>query len=184
MRMRLKLLLSLALSIAAMAWAGAAGAQDAGSAKAFLESAYQHYGKGDKGINQTGPEATLYFHSTLIALIKADIKAVGDDIPIAVDADLLCDCQDWNGIYDLKIDIQPDGANRAWANVSFALSDDKHRKSDSWRKLRFHLAAENGQWRIYDIFDGSGSEAQSGLRSKIQKELEFYARNAKSKPVN
>lgn len=179
--MRLNLHFSLALLIAATAWVSAAGAQDARSARAFLESAYRHYAKGGEGINQTGPEAPLYFHSSLIALMKADVKAVGTDIPIAADADLLCDCQDWDGIFDLKIDIQPDGLNRAWAKVSFALSDDKHRESDSGRRLRFRLATENGQWRIYDVFDGVGAEAQSGLRSKIQKELEFYARNSKGK---
>jgi hypothetical protein len=158
-----------------------AAAQDLSSAKAFLVSVYQNYGKGGQGIDQSGPKASKYFHSSLIALLKADVKAVGSDVPVSMDGDLLCDCQDWDGIYDLKIDIQPGGAGRATATVSFSLFDGKDRKSEDLRKLKITLAVEHGEWRIYDILSKSEPGTPFDLREEIRKELKMYSKEPPAK---
>jgi hypothetical protein len=174
--MRPKLLLVFAISAAFMP-ASLAHAQDADSATIFLKSAYQQYGNQGRGIDFTGPHASLYFHSSLLALIHADQKAVDQDIPICCDADPLCDCQDWDGIWDLKIQVQMESPKRAEATVSFAMSAPKGRAKDDLRRLRITLVPEGGQWRIYDILDQSGPDASSGLRAQIQKEIAYYARH-------
>jgi Protein of unknown function (DUF3828) len=156
-----------------------APAQDLVSAKAFLASVYRHYGHDGEGISQAGPEAGKYFHSSLIALMQADVKAAGDEIPIA-DSDLMCDCQDWDGIYELKIDLHPQGQSNALADISFALDDEKHRDKNSWRKLKVILAPEHGQWRIYDIQSYAGRETPFRLRDAIRKDIQSYAQSAKA----
>src|SRR5208337_2992845 len=119
--MNSKLLVSIVLSALVLPWAAPARAQDANSAKTFIESVYQLYPKGGKGVDWTGPRASQYFHPSLIALMRADSKAAGPDNVPALDGDPICSCQDWEGIFDLKIDIQSPSPDRAEAAVSFAL---------------------------------------------------------------
>jgi hypothetical protein len=179
--LRPRLLLEITVSLAVAMCAQHAGAQDAASAKTFLAAIYQRYGRNGKGISQSGREAQKYFHSSLIALMQADVKAVGSDIPIAMDADLMCDCQDWDGIYDLKIDVHPQSGGQAVADISFALSDPKTRDKDSWRKLKVTLASEHAEWRIYDIVSYSGRDVPSDLRAEIKREIQSYARDSNMK---
>ena len=68
---------------------------------------------------------------------------------------LFAGCQDWDGIWDLKIDIQMESPKRALATVSFALFAPKDRTDDSLSKLKITLVPEDGQWRIYNIVDES-----------------------------
>ncbi|MGA9063430.1 MAG: hypothetical protein WB341_17435 [Terracidiphilus sp.] len=106
--MHTRLLLSTGFSILAISttYLSPVRAQDANSAKSFLAEAYTHYGKGDKGAVPSASNANRYIHSSLLALMDADEKAVGTDVPISGDGDLFCDCQEWFGIYDLKIDVK------------------------------------------------------------------------------
>lgn len=60
-----------------------ARAQDANSAKSFLSEAYTHYRKGDKGAVPSASNASRYIHSSLRALMVADERAVGTDVPIS-----------------------------------------------------------------------------------------------------
>jgi hypothetical protein len=92
---------------------------DSQSAKTFLESAYAHYQNAGKGIDFTGPNAGSYYHSSLIALIHSDIMANGPENVPAIDADPICGCRDWDGIWDLKIDVMLETSQRATAKVSF-----------------------------------------------------------------
>ena len=169
------------LLAAAVATVHPARAQDASSAKAFLAEAYRHYDKNGKGIDLAGPEANRYYHSSLIALIRADNKANGPDNVGALDYDPLCSCQDWNGIFDLKIDIQLDNPLReTLATASFALDDAKRYDSQSWRKLRIQLRTERGGWRIYDILDITASQAPLGVREALIKDIRDIKQPSKS----
>lgn len=144
-------------------------------------SVYHLYDKGGKGADWSGPRAGRYFDSSLLALIKEDEKAATPgDVPL-LDGDPVCSCQDWDGIFDLKIDVQPQESNRAVAAVSFALFK-SGTKSDR-RILSFTLAFENGGWRIYDILDNSDPKVPFALRAELKKDIAGYARESKSKPA-
>lgn len=169
--MRPILLVSFALSTAAIFAASPPYAQDATSAKSFLVSVYQHYQHRAKGIDLDGPHAGLYFHSSLLALMRADDKANSGEVGV-LDGDPVCGCQDWDGIWDLKIEVQLKNRGRAEALVSFALFGPKDRTSDSLRKLKITLVPERGSWRIYDIVDESKPDAPFDLRNELQRDID------------
>jgi hypothetical protein len=164
---------------ATSATANSAANVDADAAKAFLTSVYKHYGTGGIGVDSVGPAATRYFHSSLVALLRADQKAASPEVG-AIDADPVCACQDWNGIWDLAIEVNIDtpdhDAARATAKLSFYLSDPKDNPKDSLRKLSIKLAAENGGWRIYDITDETDPTAPFALRKALQDDIASYSR--------
>lgn len=160
-------------------------AQDAASAKAFMNSAfmlYQNHGYGIYGKHGNDRELTKRFiHSSLLALIDKDIKTVaaaGADIPYAGDGDLICDCQDWEGIWVLHMDVKFENPQLAQVVVSFALYEPKNRPKDDLRIIKYSLVPEHGQWRIYDIAvvnpAPEASEAKS-MRDGLLKEIAFYA---------
>ena len=142
----------------------------ADAAKAFLVSVYKHYGAGGIGVDSVGPDAPRYFHSSLVALLRADQKAASPDVG-AIDADPVCACQDWNGIWNLVIDVKIDAPDHATAKVTFYLADPKDNLKDSLRKLDIALAAENGAWRIYDIADQTDPTEPFALRKALRDDI-------------
>ncbi len=91
-----------------------------------------------------------------------------------------CGCQDWAGIWDLKIEIgMMQDPNLALADVTFALSAPNGRKKDDLRKLQFTLAPEHGQWRIYDIVDDSDPKAPFQLRKELEKDIASLRKSPK-----
>jgi len=164
--MRAKQLFPIAISFVAILFCAAYRAQDATSAKAFLVNIYSHYSRGGKGIDFDGPHSALYFHSSLLALEKADVKANGPDSAPAMDADPICSCQDWEGIWNLAIDVRIESAQRALANVSFYLAPPKGSIAVEPTKLKFTLVPEHG-WRIWDILDESDPKDPVALRKLL-----------------
>jgi hypothetical protein len=162
---------AIALLILLAAPPAPAGAQDAASAKAFLESAYQLYRNGGKGIDFTGPRASQYFHSSLLTLIHADIKANGPDNVPAIDYDPICGCQDWDGIWDLNVEVTAESAQKAEANLSFSLRNPKFHDKDELRRLKITLVAEHSGWRIYDIVDESDPKMVFSMRKQLEDDL-------------
>lgn len=154
--------------------AAASATPDADAAKAFLASVYKHYGAGGIGVDSVGPDAPRYFHTSLVALLRADQKAASPDVG-AIDADPVCACQDWNGIWNLAIDVKIDAPDRATAKVSFYLADPKDNPKDSLRKLDITLAAENGAWRIYDIADQTDPTAPFALRKALKDDIASHS---------
>jgi len=86
-----------------------------------------------------------------------------------LDGDPLCGCQDWDGIFDLKIDLHDLKANTAEASVSFALFKDA--KPQDKRSLVITLAPEKRSWRVWDVLDRSDSKAEFDLRRELEKEI-------------
>ena len=146
-------------------------AQDAASAKAFLVNIYNHYEAGGKGIAFYGPNAGRYFHSSLLALEEADLKETGHDYAPAIDRDPICGCQDWDGIWDLRIEVHVESPQQAGANVSFAVFNPKDRAADETSKLQITLVKEHGEWRIYDILDKSNPKFNSSVRKLLGDDL-------------
>jgi Protein of unknown function (DUF3828) len=156
-------------------------AQSQAAARSFLVSAYAHYQHGAKGIDFDGPSAFLYFHSSLVALIREDIKANGPGNAPAIDFDPICGCQDWQGIWNLKIDLQMETPKRVHADVSFSLAPPKNPSQDAARRLAITLVSERGLWRIYDIEDESDSSTTFALRKLLQDDIANVAREAEPK---
>lgn len=175
--MRTKLICPIAFSFIAVLLCVSSHAQDAASAKAFLVNVYSHYEKGGQGIELDGPQSSRYFHSSLIALEKADVKANGPDNVPAMDADPICGCQDWEGIWNLAIDVRIVSTQRALANVSFDLFNPKNRPAGESSKLQFTLVKENGGWRIWDILDESDPKDEVAVRKLLRDDLASLRRN-------
>jgi hypothetical protein len=146
-------------------------AQSAASAKSFLVFAYRHYQSCGKGIDFEGPQAALYLHSTLLALVRVDIKANGPGSAPAIDFDPICSCQDWKGVWGLKVDVQMETPKRALATVTFSLAPPKDHANDALRKLDLTLVPEHGTWRIYDIQDESDTSTTLALRKLLEDDI-------------
>jgi len=129
----------------------------------------------------TGPKASQVFDSSLIALMRADLKAGGPGKVPVLDGDPVCSCQDWEGIWDLKIDVQLESLERARAKVSFALFNPKDGKKPDLRVLKMTLSSQHGAWRIWDIVDNSDPKAPFALRDELNKDLAAYAKDSKPK---
>jgi hypothetical protein len=153
-------------------------AQDAESARAFLNSIFKLYANHGKGIHQNRVGmcglSTRYVHSSLLALIDADVKAVGTDIPIACNADIVCGCQEWEGIWIHKMDLTLETPQCANAVVTFSVYAPKNRTKDDLRTYKYTLIPENGQWRIYDVAYITPAETPDTLRKAIQKDIVYY----------
>jgi Protein of unknown function (DUF3828) len=177
--MRAKLFLAIAFLSAVILPASFAAAQDENSAKALLTTIFGHYSKGGKGVDfKSG-----YFHSSLIALVNADFKAAGTDIPAAGDGDPVCDCQEWGGFWVSKMDVTMETPQRAQVVVTFAIYAPAKRPKDDSRTIKITLVPERGQWRIYDIAylsePHSEPDEPQSLRQRIQKDIDFYAHQPK-----
>jgi len=178
LRIRLLLLSCIAVLFAACA-APSASSQDAASAKQFVASLYRLYTKNGSGVPFTGSKARQYYHSSLIALFNADQKAVGPgDIP-AVDGDPVCSCQDWDGIWDLKVDTQLVAQDRAVAKVSFELSAPHNGVSKDVRHLTMTLVPDEGQWRIWNVVDESDPKSPFDVRKALTDEIRSLNRQPK-----
>jgi hypothetical protein len=170
--MRHRLLSATALLIVLAVASVSLRAQTPAGAKIFLTSVYRHYQYGAKGIDFEGPNAALYFHSSLVALFRQDIKANGPGNAPAIDFDPICSCQDWKGIWSLKIDVHMEAPKRAHATVFFSLAPPKNPSKDAARQLVITLVPERGAWRIYDIEDDSDSSTTFALRKLILDDID------------
>lgn len=123
--------------------------------------------------------ASRYYHSSLIALMTADEKAVrdkGTDIPFARGADLFCNCQEWDGFWMFKMDLSIETRDRAEAVVSFSVYAPKNRRNTETRTHKYILVPERSNWRIYDILYLSDSDySAKSLRENISQEIETYS---------
>ena len=173
--------LTVSIVLAAALSAVPASGQDADAAKHFLGSLYRQYANHGPGIDFTGPKARGVFDPSLIALLHADQSVLGADEVGVLDGDPICSCQDWDGIWDLKIAIQPLSDGRAKASVSFALFAPHAGTDRDFRSLEITLVPVGGQWRIWDILDQSDPKAPFDLRAELEKEIRASKRGSKAK---
>ena len=146
-------------------------AQDAAAARSFLHSVYRNYSKGGPGVDVTSLKARKILTSPLISLLHADQKAVGSGEVGALDGDPICGCQDWDGIFDLKISIRMRGPGSAKAAVSFALFAPQGGANQDRRSLEISLLGQGGQWRIDNVVDRSDPKVLLDLREESEKEI-------------
>ncbi len=127
-------------------------AQDADSAKSFIKSIFKLYENHGNGT----PYTSRYFHSSLLSLIRADRKAANaaSEVAEALDADVVCNCQDWEGGVRVRtMDVRLTKPGLALAVVTFDFGMPQNRSDSNLYRMQYTLVAERGQWRIYDIED-------------------------------
>ena len=157
-------------------------AQDKASAQSFMNSAfrlYQNHEGGIYGKHGNDSELTKHFvHSSLQALIDKDVKTVaaaGTDEPYAGDLDLICDCQEYDGIWELHVDVKMENPRMAVVTASFEIDDPKTRVKGQTRIMKYTLVPEDHQWRIYDTLRLAPSPDGVSVRVGLQKDIAFYS---------
>lgn len=178
MRLSSTLLLAAAIVLAATPMRLAC-AQDADGAKRFVESLYRRYDHHGPGVDFSGAKGRNTFDASLNALMDTDAKAVGPNEVGVLDGDPICGCQDWEGIWDLKIAMQMQSESRAKAAVSFALFAPKTGSNiragagadRDLRSLEMTLVRESSGWRIDNIVDKSDPKHPFDLRAELEKEI-------------
>jgi hypothetical protein len=155
-------------------------AQTAASAKSFLTSVFKLYENNDKGT----PLSLRYLHSSLLSMIRANLKAANaaSEVPAALDADIVCDCQEWQGFWVHSMEVKLEKPDRAIAVVTFEVEAPKNPSTGDFRKMNYTLVTEHGEWRIYDIENMSrtlDSGQSRSLRDQIKKDIADLERDLK-----
>jgi hypothetical protein len=133
-------------------------AQDAGSAEQFLRGIYDRYKAKGTPIDSSGAEAATLYDAPLLALIKADQKAVDGEAGV-LDADPICACQD-HDVRSVKIAVRPLGKARAEATATFE-------NLGKTTRVQFALTAVDGAWRIADIHEKGIGSLTKALKDEI-----------------
>ncbi len=126
---------------------------DLAGARAFIASLYAHYPapKGAPGFDPTGKAAARVFDPPMIALLRNNDRLTPPGDVGAIDSDVLCDCQDDDGLRAIIGPIVAVGANDLIATV--VLHFTKATPPET-RRLKLDLVQVAGRWRIHDIDDG------------------------------
>jgi hypothetical protein len=160
-----------------------AQAQNVQSAKTFVQSIFKLYGPPQKPGISADNEAH-YLEQSLFTLVKADEIAAEavHEVPGPLDADLICDCQEWDGIFVRSLSVRIDAKGRALVDARFDIYLQENRTKDDLRKMRYTLVFVGGGWRIYDIEDLSRSldpGHSRSLRREIERDILDLRRDAK-----
>ena len=146
MRLMLHALFGMTLAIGGCATASAQGGSD--GAEAFVRSVYASY-------TEDGPwpidEARLdeVFTARTGALIRRDRELSGDDLPY-LDADPICNCQDFEDIRVVESGSDRDAEGRVIVRVRFVNGGEE-------METDFLMAGDPNQgWRIDDILNADG----------------------------
>lgn len=99
----------------------------------------------------------------------------------AIDADPICACQDWDGIWRLAIDVKVEAPGYAEAGVSFSLWPPQGHPNSAPRKLDIKLISEHGGWKIDDIIDRTDPKTPYDLRKALVDDIELNRRSAQPK---
>jgi len=138
-----------------------------------MQSIFEMYGPPQKpGVGAKDEER--YLERSLLVLIKADNIAAEavHEVPGPLDADLICDCQEWEGIFVRSLTARMAAKGRALVDASFDISLPENRTKDDLRKMQYTLVLVGGAWRIYDIEDLSRSLDPGHSRS-LRREIEL-----------
>ena len=164
--------------LAAFVCVGLSSAQPNNSPKDFIKSLYRHYENGSAGIDLGDRSARRYFTSSLLAMVQADAKAAGPGNVGAIDADPVCACQDWDGIWDLDINVKSQTPEFAQVDVSFSLAPPRRDQKSDPRRLSIKLIPEHGRWRIDDVIDRTDPKNPYALRKALVDDIELNRRAA------
>lgn len=171
---------TVASAAATPAPAPTAGSQDAADAKAFLEGLYANYAKAptsaDTSFSPMGKDAKSVFDQSLIDLMAKDARLTGSDGVGFIDADWICNCQDYDKI-TATVTVQSATATTAKAAADFKVFGDASHNA-------FDLVKENGAWRVHDVQQIGTKDAQPSLRNGLEADIAQLqaAKGKKHKP--
>jgi hypothetical protein len=176
LRKHCKRIFTLFILIASFGQIGSAFAQNAASAKALIDSAFAEYRRPGKHLH---PDE-YYLTPSLRALVAEDSK-LGNQInqePYVGGGELICNCQEWEGIWVSKMTVKITSPGHAEINASFVLSKPPVSPDDSGsiRTMRYDLVFANGHWRIDDIATlDPPPEKWTGptLRAAIKRDIQY-----------
>lgn len=147
--------------------APAAGGQDAADAKAFVEGLYAQYAKGpstaDTSFSPMDKDAKSVFDKSLIDLMAKDAKLTGPDDVGFIDADWICNCQDYDKI-TATVTVQSATATTAKVTADFKVFGEASHNA-------FDLVKENGAWRVHDVQQIGVKDAQPSLRAGLEADI-------------
>lgn len=115
------------------------------SAETFVRAIYAGYAAAEAGDAAPPEDGSPMWSRRMAALIDRDIELAGDDLPF-LDADPICNCQDWEGIAVQSVRLRAIGRGRVEATVRFVNGGEA-------QTGRFILIREDGGWRIDDVLN-------------------------------
>lgn len=133
-------------------------AQDAKTVEPFLHGIYDRYKASGAPVDISGPEAAELYDPDLLALIRADQKAVNGEAGV-LDADPICACQD-HDIRAVKLSIRSVGVAHVEATATF-------KNLGTATVIRFDLVAVDAGWRIADIHEKGVGSLKKALADEI-----------------
>lgn len=116
------------------------------SPEAFVRRLYAVFkdGPGHNPPDWTGRVAGQYFDAEMVALFKRDRATTPRGDVGLIEADPICDCQDWGKLTVESVELTAPNANQAQATVAFTNFGDHF-------VMKYDLVNVGGQWRIHDI---------------------------------
>jgi hypothetical protein len=165
----------------------ASTAFDAASARAFITSVIQRYQNHGKGLEDS--DYKYYVHSSLNQLLDEDnrtLAAEGTDKPYAADLDLICDCQEYQGVWNLKMDavvfkdLPVVHRTQAYVIANFLIYPPSEAGFNETRIMEYILEPEDGHWKIYDSYNllEGNATARKWLTDEIKQYKELIAAKA------
>ena len=127
------------------------------TAKTFLQSIYANYYKEGTGVNI---DKLHLITPALSQLIYLDDTLTTDGPPY-LQSDLICDCQDNDGIKVSSMIIHSINSTHATATVSFKLFDKP-------KVLKFSLLKINGLWHIDDV---KNKAEKLSIRAQLEQDI-------------
>jgi len=113
----------------------------------FLQRLYEPYVQGKFERNTPARTRELYSRE-LASLIERDRASAGGEVG-RLDFDPICNCQDFDALTQLQVEVAREGDGAASARVTF-------RNGSDAQALVYSLKSESGRWRISDICSGEG----------------------------
>ena len=98
-------------------------------------------------------------------------------IPGALDADYFLDAQEYDGVWDLKVEVMMTDPGKAVARVSMKIYSPKNRSGDAsqdGRTFRILLVAEQGEWRIWDLVLIVRGEPDNSWRASLKQDIDGF----------
>ncbi|MBX3477786.1 MAG: DUF3828 domain-containing protein [Brevundimonas sp.] len=139
--------------------APAAQAEDGAGAETFVRALYASYADGDDARPWSGDRV---WSARMNALVRRDAELATEDLPY-LDADPICDCQDWERLAVRAVALSPVGADGSVeATVRFVNGGE-----DKTALLKLKREADG--WRVDDVMNpGHPSLAQNLAESNAR----------------
>ncbi|HGM5492134.1 TPA: DUF3828 domain-containing protein [Serratia fonticola] len=127
---------------------------------AFLARIYDTFSHDDLSaafIGETGPKRIA--SKEFIAVLEEDQALTLPGDMGYLDANPICQCQDYQNLVVTKISILSNENKKSHATVTFRAFSDSTRVTTT----TFNLVVENGQWFIDDIFDADQTSVRNAI---------------------